>query len=158
MTETQEARDQPAVVVGVDGSEPSRSALRWAVRYAKAMGETVHAVIAWEPPVMFGLEMPVGIDTDFAADAFSVLKETVDTVLGPTPEVKVRTSVFEGYPPLVLVREAQDADVLAVGNRGRNTVAGITLGSVSLYCVAHARCPVVVAHKAQDENRGRSPW
>ncbi|WP_214369134.1 universal stress protein [Pseudonocardia sp. H11422] len=149
MTETRDTPDRAAVLVGVDGSEPSKSALRWAVRYAKAMGETVHAVTAWEPPTMFGLEVPVGLDVDFAADALTVLTNTVDATLGPNPEVKIRTSVFEGHPALVLVREAQGADILAVGHRGRSAFAAITLGSVSLHCVSHAPCPVVVARKAQ---------
>jgi nucleotide-binding universal stress UspA family protein len=109
------------------------------------VGETVHAVIAWQPPDLFGLEMPAGIDVDFAADALTVLTNAVEATLGPSPEVKIRTSVLEGHPALVLVREAQGADILAVGSRGRNTLAGIMLGSVSLHCVTHASCPVVVA-------------
>jgi nucleotide-binding universal stress UspA family protein len=149
MTETRDNRDRPEVLVGVDGSEPSKSALRWAVRYAKAMGETVHAVIAWEYPTMFGLELVLGIEADFAADALTVLTDTVDETLGPNPEVKIRTSALEGNPALVLVREAHGADILAVGYRGRSTFAAITLGSVSLHCVSHAPCPVVVARKAQ---------
>lgn len=145
MTETRDTRDRTEVLVGVDGSEPSQSALRWAARYAKAVGETVHAVIAWEPPAMFGLEMPAGIDVDFAADALAVLTNAVEATLGPSPEVKIRTSVLKGHPALVLLREAQGADILAVGNRGHSTLAGLMLGSVSLHCVSHAPCPVVVA-------------
>lgn len=144
---TETSRDRPEVLVGVDGSEPSKSALRWAARYAKAMGEPVHALIAWEPPTIFGLEPAVGVDRDFAADALGVLKETVDTALGSDPGVEIQTSARQGYPPLVLVRAAAGADVLVVGNRGRSAIAGITLGSVSLHCVSHAPCPVVVARK-----------
>jgi nucleotide-binding universal stress UspA family protein len=43
------------VVVGVDGSEESRLALRWAVDYAQMSGAPVEAVIAWEIPPAYGL-------------------------------------------------------------------------------------------------------
>jgi hypothetical protein len=39
----------------VDGSEPSRAALAWAVRQAKLTSAIVEAVIAWELPATFGL-------------------------------------------------------------------------------------------------------
>jgi nucleotide-binding universal stress UspA family protein len=65
MTETRDTRDRTEVVVGIDGSEPSKRALRWAARYAKAMGETVHAVIAWEPPAL--LKRPGQSATPFSA-------------------------------------------------------------------------------------------
>jgi nucleotide-binding universal stress UspA family protein len=38
------------IVVGVDGSEPSKSALRWAIGQAKLTGGSVDAVIAWRHP------------------------------------------------------------------------------------------------------------
>lgn len=38
------------IVVGVDGSEQSRRALRWALRYARQADAVVEAVMAWEPP------------------------------------------------------------------------------------------------------------
>ncbi|MEE1775067.1 universal stress protein, partial [Streptomyces sp. JV181] len=38
------------IVVGVDGSEPSKAALRWAVEQARVDGGAVDAVLAWESP------------------------------------------------------------------------------------------------------------
>jgi len=37
-------------IVGVDGSESSKSELRWAVHQAELTGGAVDAVIAWERP------------------------------------------------------------------------------------------------------------
>ncbi|MGE5287648.1 MAG: universal stress protein [Micromonosporaceae bacterium] len=39
---------EPVIVVGVDGSAPSKDALRWAARYAELTGAAVHALIAWQ--------------------------------------------------------------------------------------------------------------
>ena len=50
----------------------------------------------------------------------------------------------EGPPATVLVEQASDASMLVVGSRGRGTVAGLVLGSVSQEVVKHAACPVLV--------------
>ena len=149
MTETQEAQGRPEVE-GVDGSKPSKSALRWAARYAKETGKTVHAIIAWERPIMFAGELPAGLDEDFAADARAMLISAVGETLGPTPAVKIRSSTFEGHAAAVLVREARGADILAVGNRGLSPIIELMLGSVSLHCVTHAPCPVTVVRKSPE--------
>ncbi len=47
--------ETPPIVVGVDGSPSSRTALRWAVRQAELTSATVDALIAWQYPVTFGL-------------------------------------------------------------------------------------------------------
>ena len=53
MTEaTQPARAK--VVVGVDGSDSSLNALRWAAKEARLTGATLHAVTAWEYPLSYG--------------------------------------------------------------------------------------------------------
>jgi hypothetical protein len=41
-------------VVGVDGSEDSKDALRWAARQAELTESTLAAVLAWQLPVSFG--------------------------------------------------------------------------------------------------------
>ena len=48
MTGSEAAR--PVIVAGVDGSEDSKEALRWAARQARFTGAEVHAVIAWQVP------------------------------------------------------------------------------------------------------------
>jgi nucleotide-binding universal stress UspA family protein len=52
--------------------------------------------------------------------------------------------VIEGNPAGALIDAAKGAQLLVVGCRGHNTLAGLLLGSVSQHCVQHAPCPVVV--------------
>jgi nucleotide-binding universal stress UspA family protein len=42
------------IVVGIDGSDQSVSALRWAGQLARTFGADLEAVIAWEYPQSFG--------------------------------------------------------------------------------------------------------
>lgn len=132
----------PHVVVGVDGSQPSITALRWAARQAELTGATLHAVTAWEYPPTYSWS--VAISDDIAAATGTMLSEAVLQALGPQPPVQVRESVLPGHPARVLLDAAAEADLLVVGSRGRGGVAGALLGSVSQYCAQHARCPVVI--------------
>ena len=50
---------RPPAVVGVDGSDQSVAALRWAVRYGAATGTPVRAVLAWHYPTA-AAQPPVG--------------------------------------------------------------------------------------------------
>jgi nucleotide-binding universal stress UspA family protein len=53
----------------------------------------------------------------------------------------------EGQAADVLLQEAQDADLLVVGNRGRGGFASLLLGSVSQQVVHHASCPVIIVRE-----------
>jgi nucleotide-binding universal stress UspA family protein len=48
----------------------------------------------------------------------------------------------------VLIEQAQAADLLVVGHRGRGGLASALLGSVGLHCVLHAACPVIIVRPA----------
>ncbi len=137
------------IVVGVDGSPSSRTALGWAVRQAELTGATVDAVIAWQYPVNFGTYgwAPVSMEedgTDFGELAEKTLSDAISKTVDPSSDVPVRQLVMQGNPAQVLLDAAKDADLLVVGSRGHGGFTGALLGSVSLHCVHHARCPVVV--------------
>ena len=133
------------VVVGVDGSEASKDALRWAIRYARMAGATVHAVTAWHYPASVGwAASPVILEMDLEGEARQALKQTVEYVVATEGPVTIQTRVVEGPPALILLKAATDADLLVVGSRGHGAFAGMVLGSVSEHCVHHAACPVVV--------------
>jgi nucleotide-binding universal stress UspA family protein len=132
------------IVVGVDGSESSKQALRWAIRQAELTGGSVDAVTAWHYPSSYGLAPLPGDGDDFDGDAKRVLTEALAEVSGLAPEVQVEPLVAQGHPATVLLEAAQGADLLVVGSRGHGGFTSALVGSVSLYCVLHARCPVLV--------------
>jgi nucleotide-binding universal stress UspA family protein len=138
----------PRIVVGVDGSPSSRSALRWAVGQARLTGGTVDAVIAWHLPVMLRNQSwaPIYAEeaSDFAADARKRIDAAISAEVEPADSHLVRTRVVHGHPAQVLLDVADGADLLVVGRRGHGSVAGALLGSVSQHCVQHARGPVLV--------------
>jgi nucleotide-binding universal stress UspA family protein len=137
----------PRIVAGVDGSPSSVSALRWAARQAELTGGTLDAVIAWEFPMAAGGMgwAPIsGIDdTDYSELATKALSAAVAEV-NPLPGVTVHQIVVEGNAAQVLLDAAKNADLLVVGNRGHGGFADALIGSVSVRCLHHATCPVVV--------------
>jgi|SRR5215470_19380924 len=136
------------IVVGVDGSPSSGTALRWAIGEAELTGDTVEAVIAWQCPISGGGYgwAPVLMDNgaNLEAIAEKTLAQTIDDVVPPESAAKVERRVVEGYPASVLVSESAHADLLVVGSRGHGTFTSALLGSVSQNCAHHAKCPVVV--------------
>lgn len=134
------------IVVGVDASEPSKDALRWAARQAKLTDAHLHVVMAWAiPSVGYWAPIPQGLD--LGKEAGTALQRTLDEVLGTEPDVSFSSAVVEGHPALVLLEQAKDADLLVVGSRGHGEFTGMLIGSVSEHCVTHAECPVVVVRK-----------
>ncbi len=135
----------PRIVVGVDGSEGSLEALRFALEEARLRGGTVAALFAWSIP--FVADVPTGmlpeLMDDFRADAETLLEEQLAAV-GDSGGVEIERIVVEGPPAQALVGAAEGAALLVVGSRGRGGFKGLLLGSVSSQCAHHAPCPVVV--------------
>lgn len=134
---------QRRIVVGIDGSAPSKAALRWAVGQAALTGATVHAVAAWEYPSLYGWFAPM-VDDGFERTASRALSAEISEILGPERPVEVRESLVLGHAAEVLLEAAEDADLLVLGSRGRGTFTRTLLGSVSTRCAVHGSCPVVI--------------
>lgn len=142
-----EGGSRPHVVVGVDGSAESVTALEWAAGYAAATRATISTVTALGTA-------PVGVSLDAVSDEVrehiqEVLDKPLTEVFGTSTPDNVQAKIVYGHPAQVLVRESGEADLLVVGHRGHGGFTGMLVGSVSMHCVSTAACPVVVV-------RGRS--
>jgi nucleotide-binding universal stress UspA family protein len=135
------------IVVGVDGSELSKQALRWAVEEARRRDTVVRAIFAWEKPAPLGWDYvppEVLAASNFEKGAWKILDTSVDEVLGEDTSVVVERVVTVGLPAQVLIDASRDAQLLVLGSRGHGGFSGLLVGSVSQECVHHASCPVVV--------------
>jgi nucleotide-binding universal stress UspA family protein len=142
-------RPAPRIVVGVDGSVESLTALRWAMRWAVIRGAEV-AVLAAYPTVGYWTEgdvVDLGALDAVHDDTWARARAAVDGIRESGHEVRdvpVSLHVEGGPAAAQLVRLSAEADLLVVGSRGRSVVRSALLGSVALHCVSAAECPVVV--------------
>lgn len=141
----------PVIVVGIDGSDASKDALRWAAHQAQLAGASLRAVMTRDIPMSrdiptfaYGRPLPFPADMDLEGGSRTALDQVIVDVLGDKPAVEVSAVVIEGRPAEELLKAAQTAELLVVGSRGHGAFAGMVLGSVSEHCVAHSPCPVVV--------------
>jgi nucleotide-binding universal stress UspA family protein/uncharacterized protein (DUF2267 family) len=146
MTANREETRKQRIVVGVDGSEPSKAALRWAVRLAPAINGEIEVVITWEWPTNYGFMVGAAEEWRPDLDAGTVLEDTLNEVFGGARPSNLLMSVREGGAAYELLSASSDADLLVVGSRGHGGFAGLLLGSVSTICAEHATCPVLVVH------------
>jgi nucleotide-binding universal stress UspA family protein len=144
------------IVVGVDGSEPARIALGFALEEAAKRVARVLVVTAVQPPEYWALNSGVIVAPSndqlerLIEAAGRATRETVaEAVRDAGSIVPVETLVVRGNPAKVLLDQAAGADLLVVGHRGRGAIASACLGSVSLQCVLYANCPVVVVRRTR---------
>jgi nucleotide-binding universal stress UspA family protein len=135
------------IVVGVDGSEDARAALRWAVDEARIHGAAVEVVHAWMPyPSSNPYSLAMVDPAPFEAAARAVLDAVVDDVDTSGLSEPVRRTLHCGGASAAILDAAEGADLVVVGSRGLGGFRGLLLGSVGQQVVPHSPCPVVVVH------------
>ncbi|GAA4947546.1 universal stress protein [Streptomonospora halophila] len=147
------------VVVGVDGSLGSRTALDWAAGAAADRGLGLVVLHALNMPlfaVPLGRTARMTPSQETADHAARLLEEAVAHVASEHPELGVRTEVSSLEASRALLAAARTAAMVVVGSRGLGGVASAFLGAVSIRVSAHAPCPVaVVPEPAHAEQGGR---
>jgi nucleotide-binding universal stress UspA family protein len=132
---------KPVIVVGVDGSEGSNDALRWAAGQAQLTGAALRAIASWRWP-SYVTRVPPGSDP--AGDTEHTLHESVAPIRADFPDLDISEHVVQGPAGPSLLTHSENATLLVVGARGRAAFPGMLLGSVAEYCVRNGPCPVVV--------------
>ena len=147
------------IVVGVDGSPGSVTALRWAIGEARRRGATLKVVHAWTypPPAVIGMVPTPEMVHAVEEDAYRLIDGCVAEAVGSRTELEAEIRVErliprDGAAP-ALIRHSKGTDLVVVGSRGRGGFVGLLLGSVSQQVAQHAECPVVIIPAALGEPR-----
>lgn len=141
-----EAASRP-IVVGIDGSKPSKRALAAAFDLADIVGVELVAVHVGAVDEIDQLDYGTIIDWQHLREAERQwLQASVDAYRDQYPSVSVRALSVGASPARELRALSSTAQVLVVGSRGRSQLSAAVLGSVSQNLVHHAECPVLVVH------------
>jgi nucleotide-binding universal stress UspA family protein len=139
------------IVVGTDGSDTAKRAVREATELAKQTGASLDVVSAFEPVPSSRLReerLEAPTDIEFAVnpheDVDAILREAEQNV--SSAGVKVRTFARQGEPADAILDVAEDegADLIVVGNKGMTGAKRFLLGSVPNKVSHHAPCSVLI--------------
>ena len=130
------------IVVGYDASDCARAALNTAIEVAKALGDDITVVMAYEVSRLGGE----------VADYAAALRERADEVVehathqAAAAGFEINTMIVEELPAqaLVDVADRTDARVIVVGSRGIHPLQGALVGSTPHKLLQVSHRPVLV--------------
>ncbi|MGV9298454.1 universal stress protein [Amycolatopsis sp. NPDC003676] len=141
------------VVVGTDGSDSSFAAVDKAAGVAADAGATLVVVCAYHPASRQDVERA---QDELGDEAYQVVgsapaEDTLQSARDRAAKAgatNIETVALEGQPVDMLRKVVKDrkADLLVVGNRGLNTLAGRILGSVPSEVARKSGVDVLIVH------------
>ena len=140
------------IVVGVDGSMSSTSAVRWAAQTAARHNAPLLLLSAWTVPVAGyrGMGVPPSFFDDQVAEGRRRLGEATRIAHESAPggELSVTTELVAGPAVAALIEWSRDARMVVLGSRGLGEFTGGLLGSVTAALAHHAHSPVAVIRES----------
>lgn len=141
------------VVIATDGSESAKRGIRTALDIASTFDATVHALYVVDTaeiessPEEVRDQLKDAIEST-GTDALDTVREEAETHGGP----EVVTAVREGSPETEIIEYATEveADVIAMGTRGRHGEHSFLLGSVAESVVRRAPIPVLTVRQLEN--------
>lgn len=145
--------EEPFVVVGLDDSPSAQAALHFAARFARGIKASLKAVhvmavadgtpLTWSPTYP---DMGYVVLSD-SHERRRSMQQIFDTV---EPEPGWELQFLDGGFGPSLVHAAEGAELLVIGTQEHTGIARVLAGSVSHYCLSHARCPIVAVPAHRD--------
>jgi len=137
------------IVVGFDGSDSSRLALREGVQLARLCGAEVLATLVEEHLPKYPGAISETTEEREAVNAYFVTLQEEAEALGRDQGVRLTVRIVAGNAPKLLCDVAKEAgaDLLAIGASGRGGLWAGMLGSTADKVVDHAPCSVLVVRR-----------
>ena len=129
------------VIVGVDGSNGSAVALRWALDHADQLGDIEPATTFVTGPMVREAGPPEAGGDPYRSEATRQLRSSLDS---HAPWLVDAGAVIEHRAGPGLVKAAAASELLVVGTRGWGDRADLSVGSVGSYCARHSTVPVAL--------------
>jgi nucleotide-binding universal stress UspA family protein len=150
------------ILVGYDGSDGARTAVRWALDEGARSGEAVELAYAFEPTTVgswIGPGIGPGVWPDEVArrEVEAVVQQAAAEAAGTHPGVRVHGEVLDGPAALLLQERSARASLVVLGSRGHGGFTGLLTGSTAVTVCAHAHCPVVVVRGEEPQRTGPGP-
>ncbi len=132
------------IAVGIDGSQCSEEALRWAIEEALRCDAELILVHGWTYPYQGPKTGITEARDDMKLDAMRTLEASARLVRDHAPTLRCHSIISEESPAKAIIDAAKEADMLVVGSRGHGGFSALLLGSVSRTVLQHSPVPVAV--------------
>jgi len=146
------SRTHHGIVVGVDGSPPSKIAVNWAAREALLRNlplTVIHIIpspmVSMAPGVLMLPELTVQLKTH-GQEVLRDARRIAEQATAGSNAISVDTEVITAGVLPTLIDLSKEANMIVVGCRGLGAIGRRLLGSVSSGLLHHAHCPVAVIH------------
>ncbi len=134
------------IVIGLDGSDRSKRALEWAMRFAPEDCSVLVAG-AWMPSKS-GYAAVVQHYTNELQQARDRFEQILDDLEASAGRTLFEREFAFADPATTLLRASADADIVVVGQRGHGGLSAAILGSVATHMLHHSKVPVAVVPAA----------
>ena len=141
-----------SIVVGTDGSDTAKTAVRYAIDLARELGARLQIVSAYEPVAdqrLRGEQVEVPEDLQWMVNpredvlaVLSVARAEAQSV--GVQDVETFARQGDAADAILDVAEEQRSDLIVVGNRGMTGAKRFLLGSVPNKVSHHAPCSVLI--------------
>lgn len=150
------ASNQADIVVGVDGSDESFTALKWALKEAALTGQSVNAVFGWTHSWDMGDDEP-DTDDDWAQVHSDITKRLQEWVEQASQGIdfnpaKLKLTSAHASGSSALLQIGKDSQQIVVGRRSLGRVARWFMGSLSASLAEEAEVPVTVVRIAGNDD------
>ena len=141
------------IVVGVDGSDPSKLAVQWAAQEAHVRKLPILLAAAYVVPQFLyaeGMVPATAVFDELEGQAQTFVDEAVNEIRKVDADIDIMQEIHEGNPITMLLELSKKAEMVVIGSRGLGGFAGALLGSVSSSLVHHAHGTVVIVRENMD--------
>jgi nucleotide-binding universal stress UspA family protein len=139
------------IVVGVDGSPHSQSALDWALgESALRQAPVIALAVAPAAASIWGITGQYDPSEETLEKVRRAAQAQVDKAVAGRSGAEVSVRIVAGVPADELIKASDDADLVVVAARGTGGFARLAMGSVSNQVAHHAHCPTVVVPAGAD--------
>ncbi len=142
-----------AVIVGIDGSSAAVHAAVWAADEACSREVPLRLLTALKQTHPSSEDYHR--DVVHAETALQAAKAAVEATGTP---VKIETEILRGQPGMILLSEADNAEMICVGSIGIDRYSRALLGSTATEVAEHAQCTVAVIRSQPDQPAQAINW
>jgi nucleotide-binding universal stress UspA family protein len=137
------------VLVPIDFSEPSDTALLYGRKLAKAFGAELHVLHVMENQFLrASFKSTAAIETGMANQVSERLSLEDRTTLRAVSAVRISDDPSD---EIIRYAEDEEIDLIVMGTHGRSGVARLLMGSVAEKVMRNARCAVLTVRQSEHE-------